>query len=1192
MEGEVFVQEALEPEPDLGTGGAEWEPGFSLWKPQPSPLCEGCPLKSALESGWTVGMEFVGDFPYEVMFVGEAPGNEELVQGRPFVGPAGRLLRKVIEESGLKGGYIIANAVLCAPHQPGSAVKTPDSEVAHRCSRHSLLPIRSKNPPKKVILLGKTAIEAVMSHVDPLFRPLERVSQYIRKYQGFVSQNGVAFYAANHPSFVLRRGGVGTEAYQDFRSQILSALRSNASELPEEALKDKPVSFKALQLDGKLPAKPRGRLNYRVFGFRDYEEGFALIENLDEVSFDVETSGSSEVSVQRDIIFVGLGNHEVQVGFDLREDTSPERIVGFFRRLYDYLKSRKRVLVFNQSYEAGVLFQIYDEIFRFFDVFSMVKAIGLPRGLKDSAHLLFGVEVWSDAVQSYTELAEAIAKAPEEWSTYINASPDLVRPKVREAIESVLKSSPLDLEEIRLVLNHVLLNRGREVGWELIPPETLARYNAMDIRWTHEIYLLLYPLYSEEIWDVYQRQEALGSVMHLFGIAYDRKKAEELKREMLRIARNSLVKLVSVPKMRERILQQKLEETKIKDVPELKELFSSLYRRVSKELKGVHVSGYEEVLEKRKREYQEFMSSSVVSPLPQPVEFHVYYRERREQVLERVRNFLEEQFEKDIQSALSGEATDQSLEIVSRWFNPSSSKRYFPTFHAAIYHDLLAIAAFLDKIVRSSPEESLKFLVETFGPMNEWLSKWKEILLFLLPEETEAGLLARVEKNWKALSDGLKDEYIESLYRIFSTFFGETLEDYPACLSKYEEGIAQSLQMLVEFRTYKKAIKVIDAFLAGRMGEGLVYQASERLYRGIPVPLEDPEEGKKSYYRTEFLVNFADTRRWTSRFHTIPSGTEVRECYVSRWGEEGLWLHFDYSQMELRALAAISGDENMMKAFLDGADIHRYVASRIYGIPMDQVSSHQRRNAKGASFSLVYGQTAQGLAMQYLNGNVAEAERIFESFFKEFPRVKDYIAYCHAYAGRTGHVKTLFGDYLDVDREKTDWQRRAQNYPIQSVSSSVAALSGWRLWEEFESKGLLAVPVAFTHDAIDIDLHASHLIPVLEAVGRLAREVPRSYGIPADIEIALGYSLYGGLVVEPEVDEEGRYVLHASGERRVLEALVPRLARFFSLEVEVLKESKKRIPLSEIFQPKRAMSLSLGKEVEEVEAIIGLKQLT
>ncbi len=1158
---------------------------FSIWAPQPTPVCEGCPLRGTLEEGRTVGMEYVGDPPYEVIFIGEAPGNEELVQGRPFVGPAGKLLRKVISESGLEGGYIIGNAVLCAPHPDGAPVQTPTPEVAKRCVRHVLLNLKSENPPKKVILLGRTAIEAVMSHLDPDFRPLDRVSQYIRKYSDFVHGRS-HIYPANHPSFVIRRGGESSDAYSDFRSQILSAINSSVVELPEELAKDRPVSIKSLLASGELPAKPKGKLNYYVFSLSDYEKGFELIEGLDEVSFDVETSGSTEVSVHRTVIFVGLGNHEIQVGFDLRKDQTKDRVLGFFLKLHDYLKTRKRVIVFNQSYEAGVLFQIYNKIFQFYDVFSMVKAVGMPRGLKDSASTVFGIEPWSDAVEAYTSLAESMSKAPEEWATYLNISPDLVRPRIRENIESALKNFPFDLDEIKAILSTISLHGFHGASWSLIPPATLARYNAMDVRWTHELYLFLHPLYPEEVWQVYQKQEALGSVMHLFGIAYDKERAKLLKKEMMDIARNSLANLVMVPKMRSRILQKALEETKIKDVPELKELFSGLYRRVSRELKEVHVSGYEEVLEKRKKEYQNFMSGSIVSPPPEPVEFYRYFSERRERVLDLVYKRLEEQFEEDLRKALSGEATEESLDTISRWFNPSSSKRYFPVFHKAIYHPKLAIAALLDKVVRSSTEDLIKFLVESFGPMTEWVSRWTEVLKLIFPDETEQSLLAIAERNWQSLSDGLKDEYIESLFRIFSTFFGETLENYPECLALYDDDLAQSLKMLVEFRIYKKAIKVIDAFLSGKMGEGLVYPASERLYREIPVPVEDREEGKKDYYRTEFLVNFADTRRWTSRFHTIPTGTEVRECYVSRWGEDGLWLHFDYSQMELRALAAVSGDENMMKAFLEGADIHRYVASRIYGIPMEQVSSHQRRNAKGASFSLVYGQTAQGLAMQYLNGNVAEAERIFDSFFKEFPKVKDYIALSHAYAGKHGHVKTLFGDYLDIGREKTDWQRRAQNYPIQSVSSSVAALSGWAIWEEIERRGLMAVPVAFTHDALDFDVYVPHLLETLEVVSRLSREVPRSFGIPADIEISLGYSLYGGLVVEFHRTEDGDFLLEVEGEKRVFDVLLDRLKRYYTLEVNILSQSTKKIPLSEIFQPKRALSVSLGKEIEEVKAEI------
>lgn len=1153
------------------------------WEEDASP-CAKCPLRPALLQGRSVGYEFVGEPPYDAVFVGEAPGKEEVREGRPFIGPSGSLLREALRQVGVRR-YVLVNSVMCAPFPEGERVVPPPPEAVSQCSAHLMAFLGSLSPrPPYLFLLGKTASEALLPLLDPSFQPLSRISQYSGKYWGS-ELGGFRVFPLNHPAYILRQGGTGSSAYEEFLSSLRSAFQESF-ELPPELAQDRPVSYTALRLRGEVPATPQGTLNPKVFDLDSFEEGFALISSLREVSFDIETSGKSEVAADRSLIYVGLGNHQVQVGFDLRRG-NPRNVPRFLKKLYRYLKDpERRVIVFNQSYEAGAFFQMFGDFPVFWDVFSMVKAIGLPKGLKESADAIFACGIWSDAALGYVELVEEMSSNLETFSTYLLVGPDSLKEKDRERVQRAIEASGLDQETVVELFHQVSARGGQpNLGWELVPPEVLSTYNAYDIRWTHELYLFLYPLYPESVWEVYQKQEALGSLLHLVGIAYDRARAEELTRQMSEVARDSLYLLVSVPRLQEAILKNRIRETKIREVPELKELFSLVHRKALNEGKALGIYKDPEALEARKKAYKEFMDSSVLNPSSTVPEYLALYRERYARVVGELGRRYREELRADLEAAPSL-PPEEAISRLSRWFNPSSSKRFFPVFHSAISHPKLQVAAFLHSLLQKGGEDFVRSMSEAFGPMTEWVSRWEEIRDSLFPDKGEADVRVLLSKNWEKLSDGLKDEYIETLYLLFRDYLGEDLSDYPASLSRLEPDLAQSLEMLVQFRLYKKAIKVIDAFLAGKMGEGLVYRARERDFHGIPVPVED-HSGDKDYYRTEFLVNFADTRRWTSRFHTIPTGTEVRECYIPRWGEDGLWLHFDYSQMELRALAAISKDENMLAAFESGADIHRYVASRIYGVPMDQVTSHQRKNAKGASFSLVYGQTAAGLAMQYLRGNIAEAERIFSSFFQEFPRVRDYISLMHAYAAKHGHVKTLFGDYLDVARDQPDWRRRAQNYPIQSISSSVAALAGWSIWEESRRLGLRAVPVAFTHDALDFDLYAADLLPFLDLVFRLAREVPRSYGIPADIEVSLGTSLYGGLTLEPLGD--GSFKVH--GEARVYEAVLSRLGKHHAVESQILSRSKTVFPLGEIFSPKRVISLSMGKEVEVLEAHLRLVPL-
>lgn len=1150
--------------------------------------CNSCPLKGNFPH--SVGYEFYGEPPYEYLLVGEAPGNDEISWGRPFIGKSGQLFRQALSEVGISS-YILTNVSMCIPVVPGSKVAPPPKEAASYCSSSYLIPFIQRVRPKKVVLLGKTAIEFVLKALLGERFKEGRISDYKKTYFG-VEVDGIHYFPLNHPSFVLRRGGVESQEYKTFVGELQSVVEF--SHVQVEILSD-PVSFSHLFSTGKIPVSPKGRLNYHVFDLDSYEEGFSLIDDLDEVSFDVETS-KGETSVDRDLVLVGLGNHEVQVAFDLREG-SEENAPGFLQRLREYLdKPGRKVVVYNQSFEAGVYLQLYGEFRSFIDVFSMTKAFGLQTelyqkiGLKKTASVIFGVPEWKDRVLDYVRLAEDMSENLEDWREYLLVSPHSLKQTKIKNIESLLEKLGFDVEEAKRIFSFVLSQPGNPlIGWATVPKEVLARYNAEDVRWTHELYLFYTSLYPWEVWEVYQKQEELGSLMHQVRIRYDVEAAKRLRGEFSRIAVESFREMISSPRLAKEAIEGRLRNLKVRDVPELKEALSLAYR--------VHLRAYKEatkdesIVEKYKKAYQKLLSSPVLSPEPEPADLSHLVVSKRESLLNSLRERLREEFERDL-SMYGKEDGEAWVSRMAAWFNPSSSKAYVSVFHKAIScMPLIAANYIAEVLVKRVPKEDLSLLEEELGPINTWPYKWEEVASKIFGEDWRARIYPAMLQMWESIASGLNDEYMEYLYSLFKDYLGEDLNDYPACLERMPEELAESATLLVSFRMYKKALKVITAYLEGKNGLESVSPSREILWRGIPIPISD-SEGDKHYYRTDFFVNSADTKRWRSAFHTIPTGTDLREVYISRWEEEGLWVHFDYSQMELRVLAAISGDENMLDAFKQGLDLHRYVASRIYRIPMEEVSSHQRKIAKGASFSLVYGQTPSGFAMEYTGGDVSEAQRIFDSFFQSFPRVKDYINLYRSMARTYGHVPTIFGDWIDVQRDKPDWERRAQNYPIQSSSSSVAALAGYEISMEALRLGYLAVPLAFTHDALDFDVHAKYLLSFLEIVYRLAREVPMRYGIFADIEVEVGTSFYGGLALHPEGEEDGRKVFGISGKKSVFERVLKRLEKFYEVEVLELSEGEETIPLADIFAPKKALSTLIGKTVPTVSGKIALREVS
>src|SRR5690606_20124331 len=134
---------------------------------------------------------------------------------------------------------------------------------------------------------------------------------------------------------------------------------------------------------------------------------------------------------------------------------------------------------------------------------------------------------------------------------------------------------------------------------------------------------------------------------------------------------------------------------------------------------------------------------------------------------------------------------------------------------------------------------------------------------------------------------------------------------------------------------------------------------------------------------------------------------EVRKAFIAR-DEDHILLSADYSQIELRIIAEISKEENMLDAFQQGIDIHTATAAKVYDVEIDEVSSDQRRNAKAVNFGIIYGQSAFGLS-QNLNIPRKEAAAIIDQYFEQYPGIKKYMTDTMNFARENGFVETIMG---------------------------------------------------------------------------------------------------------------------------------------------------------------------------------------
>ena len=237
-------------------------------------------------------------------------------------------------------------------------------------------------------------------------------------------------------------------------------------------------------------------------------------------------------------------------------------------------------------------------------------------------------------------------------------------------------------------------------------------------------------------------------------------------------------------------------------------------------------------------------------------------------------------------------------------------------------------------------------------------------------------------------------------------------------------------------------------------------------------------------------------------------GRPIRAAFVPSDDRHEL-LSADYSQVELRLMAHLSGDENLCQAFRDGEDIHAATAARIFKKPIGEVTSEERRRAKTANFGIIYGISAFGLS-QRLRISRSEAKMLIDGYFDSYPKVKEYMDNVVAIARDKGYVETLFGRrrYLaDIDSRNANArslaERNAINAPIQGTAADIMKLAMVNVARRFKEEGVRSRITMQVHDEIVVDLLRSEREQV-EKIVREEMEGAAKLSIPLTAECGVG----------------------------------------------------------------------------------------
>ena len=284
--------------------------------------------------------------------------------------------------------------------------------------------------------------------------------------------------------------------------------------------------------------------------------------------------------------------------------------------------------------------------------------------------------------------------------------------------------------------------------------------------------------------------------------------------------------------------------------------------------------------------------------------------------------------------------------------------------------------------------------------------------------------------------------------------------------------------------------------------------------------LPNQVDSKTGRVHTDYMQTVAATGRLSSNnpnLQNIPIRTErgrlIRKAFIAR-DENYTLLSADYSQIELRIIAALSGEENMIKAFQNNEDIHKSTAAKVFNVPLGDVTKEQRSNAKTVNFGIIYGVSAFGLSNQTSLSRKESAELI-EAYYATYPKLKSYMSNQVDFARENGYVQTVLGRrrYLkDINSAnmmvKSGAERNAVNAPIQGSAADIIKIAMINIYKKLNEKnpdgsGWKSKMLLQVHDELVFDVHNSELDKIQPMI-KHEMENAFKMDVPLDVEIGVG----------------------------------------------------------------------------------------
>ncbi len=373
------------------------------------------------------------------------------------------------------------------------------------------------------------------------------------------------------------------------------------------------------------------------------------------------------------------------------------------------------------------------------------------------------------------------------------------------------------------------------------------------------------------------------------------------------------------------------------------------------------------------------------------------------------------------------------------------------------------------------------------------------------------------ENYLKSLSEALKSDIQQLEENIYKAAGEEFLISSPKQLGVilFEKLALVNKPKKTKTGQYSTSEDVLSALAPKHeiIQQVLDYRGLVKLLNTYVEALPSQVEKTTGRVHTDYVQTIAATGRLSSNnpnLQNIPIRTErgrqVRKAFVPR-DENYLLLAADYSQIELRIIAALSQEENMIKAFQEGEDIHASTAAKVFGVPIEEVTREQRSNAKTVNFGIIYGVSAFGLSNQ-TNLSRSEAKELIDTYYKTYPKLSNFISDQVQFAREHGYVSTVLGRrrYLkDINSRNAivrgAAERNAVNAPIQGSAADIIKMAMINIHKKLKQENYKTRMLLQVHDELVFDAHKSEL----EKVKKMIKfEMENAYKLSVPLEVDLG----------------------------------------------------------------------------------------